>query len=167
MHTRQWIGPYGGRGTGDSRGELASALQTILASLAHFDLPPEVALVRLDGQYGDAAVIAQIIQAGVFLVTRGRGYQLLEHPQIQRVLAHPPTTSVTSTNTGAVVDLCDGGWLPLEEGLPRVRVMVARHPAPASGEPVRVGKRIDAWVYELFSTPLAAERFLVEDVLDL
>ena len=67
--------------------------------------------MRLDGQYGDAAVIAQIIQAGVSLVTRGRGYQLLEHPQIQRVLAHPPTTSVTSTNTGVVVDLFDGGWV--------------------------------------------------------
>lgn len=167
MHTRQWIGTYGGRGNGDYRGELASALQAIIAYLAQFELTPEVALVRLDGQYGDAAVIAQIIQAGVYLVTRGRGYQLLEHPQIQRVLSHPPTTSVTSMNTGAVIELFDGGWFPLEEGLPRVRVIVARHLAPTPDKPVTVGKRIDGWVYELFMTTLTVDRFLVEDVLDL
>ena len=167
MHTRQWIGTYAGRGNGDYRGELASSLQAILAYLAHFDLTPEAAVVRLDGQYGAAAVIAQIIQAGVFLVTRGRGYQLLQHPQIQRVLAHPPTTSVTSTNTGQVVELFEGGWLPLDEGLPRARVIVARHPAPASDAPVTVGKQRDGWVYELFITTLGAERFLIEDVLDL
>src|SRR5215467_13173784 len=108
MHTRQWIGAYGGRGNGDYRGELTSALQAIIAYLARFDLTPEVALVRLDGKSGDAAVIAQIIRTGVFLVTRGRGYQLLEHPQIQRVLAHPPSTRVTSTNTGEIVELFDG-----------------------------------------------------------
>ena len=167
MHTRQWIGTYSGRGNGDYRGELASALQAINAYLTHFDLTPEVALVRLDGQYGDAAVIAQIIQAGVFLVTRGRGYQLLEHPQIQRVLAHPPTTSMTSTNTGEVVELFEGGWVSIDEGVPCARVIVARHPAPASDKPVTVGKRIDAWVYELFITTLGVDRFLVEDVLDL
>src|SRR5437016_14426579 len=90
MHTRQWVGTYAGRGNGDYRCELASALQAITTYLKHFAFSPEVALVRLDGQYGDAVVIAQLIGAGVYLVTRGRGYQLLEHPQIQRILAHPP-----------------------------------------------------------------------------
>lgn len=74
MHTRQWIGTYSGRGNGDYRGELASALQTIATYLAFFALPTKLALVRLDGQYGDAVVIAQLIDAGVSLVTRGRGY---------------------------------------------------------------------------------------------
>ena len=63
MHTRQWVGTYAGRGNGDYRDELASALQSITTYLKHFALPPEVALVRLDGQYGDAAVIAQLILA--------------------------------------------------------------------------------------------------------
>src|SRR5438270_786299 len=111
MHTRQWIGTYAGRGNGHYRDELASALQAITAYLKSFALPPEVALVRLDGQYGDAAVIAQLILAGVYLLTRGRGYQLLEHPQIQAVLAHPPTARGTAMNTGEVVELFEGGWL--------------------------------------------------------
>jgi hypothetical protein len=35
--------------------------------LKHFALPVEVALVRLDGHYGDAAVIAQLMRAGGYL----------------------------------------------------------------------------------------------------
>ena len=60
MHTRQWVGTYAGRGNGDYRGELASALRGISTYLKRFGLTPEVALVRLNGQYGDAAVIAQL-----------------------------------------------------------------------------------------------------------
>src|SRR6266516_2023232 len=167
MHTRQWIGTYGGKGNGDYRGELASALRAITTYLTHFAFPAEVALVRLDGQYGDAAVIAQLMLAGVYLVTRGRGYQLLEYPQIQRILAHPPTASVTASNTGVIVDLFEGGWLELGAGLPHARVVVARHPAPPADKKVRVGKRVDEWVYERFITTLDADGFLVEDVLDL
>jgi len=167
IHTRQWIGTYAGRGNGDYRGELASALQSITTYLAHFALTAEVALVRLDGQYGDASVIAQIMNAGVHLVTRGRGYQCLEHPQIQQVLQHPPTTNVMSMSTSTVVELFEGGWLPLGENLPQARVLVARHRAPPAGKLVTVGKRVGEWVYELFITTLPADRFLLEDVLDL
>jgi hypothetical protein len=167
MHTRQWVGAYGGRGNGDYRAELASVLQAITTYLKHFALSPQVALVRLDGQYGDAAVIAQLTEAGVSLVTRGRGYQILEHPQLQRVLAHPPTARVTASTTGEIIDLFEGGWLELGAGLPQARVIVARHPAPAEGKKVTVGKRVGEWVYELFITTLSADGFLVEDVLDL
>ena len=59
LHTRQWIGTYGDRGNGDYQAELATALQAIKTYLAHFALTTQTALVRLDGQYGDAVVIAQ------------------------------------------------------------------------------------------------------------
>jgi hypothetical protein len=49
MHTRQWIGTYAGKGNGDYRGELASALRAITAYLQHFAFPKDLALVRLDG----------------------------------------------------------------------------------------------------------------------
>jgi hypothetical protein len=167
MHTRQWIGTYGNRGNGDYQGELAAVLQAIKTYLAHFALPTEAALLRLDGQYGDAVVIAQLIEAGVNLLTRGRTYRMLERPQLQRVLAHPPSARVTALNTGEVVELFDGGWLPLDEGLPQVRVIVARHAAPPPGKKVMVGKRVGEWVYELFITTLPIDGFLVEDALDL
>jgi hypothetical protein len=83
------------------------------------------------------------------------------------VLSHPPTVRVTRVNSGEVVELFDGGWLPLDEGLPQVRVIVARHPAPPSDKLVKVGKRVGEWVYELFFTTLDADGFLAEDILDL
>ena len=49
LHTRQWVGTYAGKGNGDYRGELASALRAIIAYLKHFAFPPEMALIRLDG----------------------------------------------------------------------------------------------------------------------
>jgi hypothetical protein len=49
MHTRQWIGTYAGKGNGDYRGELASALRAITSYLKHFAFPAEMALIRLDG----------------------------------------------------------------------------------------------------------------------
>jgi hypothetical protein len=162
------VGTYAGRGNGDYRDELASALQAITTYLKYFALPPEVALVRLDGQYGDAAVIAQLMLAGVYLVTRGRGYQRIASILRSR-LRWPdrPTARVTAINTGEVVELFEGGWLELGEGLPHARVIVARRPAPPPDKPVRVGKRMGEWVYELFITTLDADGFLVEDVLDL
>jgi hypothetical protein len=137
--------------------------------MKHFALAPEVALVRLDGQYGDAVVIAQLIEAGVYLITRGRTYWMQERPQLQHVLTHSPSARVTALNTGQVVELFDGGWLhlDLDEGLPRVRVIVARHAAPPPGKKVTVGKRIGEWVYELFITTLPGEGLLVEDAPSL
>jgi hypothetical protein len=63
MHTRQWVGTYSGRGNGDYQGELASALRSIEIYLKRFAPTPEVALVRLDGQYGDAVAVALLISA--------------------------------------------------------------------------------------------------------
>ena len=107
------------------------------------------------------------MKTGVHLVTRGRGYHCLEHPQIQRVLAHPPTASVLGLSTGEVVELFEGGWLHLGEGLPHVRVIGTRHHAPSQGGFVTGGKRGGEWVYELFITTLDTTRFLTEDILDL
>src|SRR5438067_1286176 len=90
-----------------------------------------MALVRLDGQYDSAFVIRQLILAGMYSVPRGRGYQRIASIPRSRAcwLIHAPS-SVTRMNTGEVVELFDGGWLELGEGLPHVRVIVARHPTP-------------------------------------
>jgi hypothetical protein len=167
MHTRQWVGTYAGRGNGDYQSELASALRAITTYLRLFALTAQVALVRLDGQYGDTVALTQLIESGVFLLTRGRSYRILDHPHIQRVLAYPPTACVTQVSTNEEVELFDGGWLSMKEGMPQVRIIVARHRVPESSKRVSVGKRIGEWVYEIFITTLPTEGFLVEDVLDL
>jgi hypothetical protein len=111
--------------------------------------------------------MALLLKAGVYLLTRARGYQILEHPQIQGVFAHPPAARVTRVNSDEEVELFDGGWLPFDEGLAPTRIIVARHRIPTSGKKVSVGKCVGEWVYELFIPNLPTEGFLVEDVLDL
>src|SRR5437870_4209784 len=76
-------------------------------------------------------------------------------------------TTALRMHTREVVELFEGGWLELGEGLPHVRVIVARHSAPPPGKDVKVGKRVGEWVYELFMTNLDADGFLAEDILDL
>jgi hypothetical protein len=148
---------------------LARALCAISTYLKHFALTPQTALVRLDGQYGDAVVMAQLIEAGVYWITRGRTYGMLERPQLQCVLTHPPSACVTALNTGKAVELFDGGWfhLDLDGALPKVRVIIARHAAPPPGKKVPVGKQVGEWVYELFMTTLPADGFLAEDAWDV
>src|SRR5215472_8850269 len=167
MYTRQWIGTYSGKGNGDYRAELASTLQAVATYLEQFSLSPETALIRLDGQYGDAAVIAQVMRTGMHLVTRGKTYQLLERPHIQQALAHLPSASMTRKNTGEILELFEGGWLLLGEGLPSVRVIVTRYLASSPDATVKVGKHVGEWIYELFITTLGAEDMLVEDVVNL
>jgi len=147
--------------------ELSLALRSITTYLRGFALTPELALVRLDRQYGDVVAMAQLLNAGVYFVTRARGYHVLDHPQIQGVLAHPPTASGTRVNSDEVVELFDGGWLQLDAGVAQTRVIVLRHHVPAAGKRVSVGKCIGEWVYELFITTLPVDGFLVEEVLDL
>jgi hypothetical protein len=76
----------------------------------------------------------------VHLITRARGYGILQHPQIQHVLASPPTARGSRINSDEVVELFDGGWLQLDGEVPQTRVIVARHPAPAAGKRVSVDK---------------------------
>src|SRR5881275_1853817 len=59
-HTYQWLGSFGNRGNGLYRAELRQALSAIGRYLAAHQLPQERALLRLDGQYGTGAVLADL-----------------------------------------------------------------------------------------------------------
>jgi hypothetical protein len=75
MHTRQWLGSFGGRGNGDYRGELQAGLTAVTTYLTTWELPVTSGIVRVDGQYGDSSVIADIMATGVQIVVRKRGYR--------------------------------------------------------------------------------------------
>ena len=63
-HTHQWLGTFGGAGNGDYRGELLQGLEVVLAYQRSQGLLPAQALVRLDGLYGDGAIVADLRAAG-------------------------------------------------------------------------------------------------------
>jgi hypothetical protein len=87
-HTYQWLGSLGNRGNGHYREELRKGLAAITRYLAAYQLPSERTLLRLDGQYGTGAVLADL--AGFAFVTRGKEYSALDHPLVQARLHLPP-----------------------------------------------------------------------------
>jgi hypothetical protein len=70
MHTPQWLGTFGNPGNGQYRAELRRAVTAIQAYVQAQQLSQDRALLRLDGQYGTGAVVADL--AGFSFVMRGK-----------------------------------------------------------------------------------------------
>ncbi len=87
-HSYQWLGSFGNRGNGRYREELRKGLSAIGRYLTVYQLDTSRTLLRLDGQYGNGAVLADV--AGFAFVTRGKDYHLLDHPLVQARLHLPP-----------------------------------------------------------------------------
>lgn len=129
-HTHQWVGTFSGAtgaGNGDYRGELRQAVKAISAYLQAQSLQPGQAVVRLDGQYGNGAIVADL--AGLAYVMRGKDYDLLDLESVQARLAQPPDQQTTHSETGTCRALFDFPDLALSPAGPRARVIVATHQA--------------------------------------
>jgi hypothetical protein len=166
MHTRQWLGSFGGWGNGDYRSELQAALATVTTYLNAWGLPVSNGIVRVDGQYGDSSVMADIVASGVQIVVRKRGYRWLNHPRVQAVLAEEPAATMTTRESQVTYEVFDLPRMLLEDGTTSVRLLLTRR-AWKRGEPISVGKVLGDWVYEQFVTTLPPEGFSATDVLDL
>ena len=162
-HTHQWVGSFAGAGNGDYRGELQRAVKAISAYMKAQPLPLSQAVVRLDGQYGNGAIVTDL--AGLAYVMRGKDYDLLNLPQVQIRLAQPPDQQITHPETGTCRALFDCPDLLLTPAGPCIRVIVATHPASATAAPI--GTTRGEVVYELFFTALPQEAFTPADVVDL
>jgi hypothetical protein len=164
-HTHQWMGTFGNPGNGDYRGDLLRAAAVITEYVTSHHIPLHQAILRLDGQYGDYAVVADLDQSGLSSVMRGKDYGLLDHPEIQARLQRPPDQVVThpeTATTRALFDCLDMAFTPMG---PQIRVIIATHPATST--PARVGTTREGVVYELFFTCLPPSAFTPSDVLDL
>src|SRR5260370_29119040 len=94
-HTHQFLGTFGGAGNGDYREELKRAIQVIIRYATTHQLLPSHILVRLDGLYGNAAVLRDALDTGLGLIGRCRDYALLDLAAVQAVLARPPVEVCT------------------------------------------------------------------------
>lgn len=163
--THQWIGTYSGAGNGDYRGELKRALEAITwYALAH-SLPLAQILIRLDGLYGNAAPLMQVLNAGMGVIGRSKDYGLLDQEAVRARLAGPPDQECRHPESGACRSLYDCPAISLTEVGPPVRVIVATHPATSTKPPIGVQR--GALVHELFVTTLPQGAFSPKDVLDL
>ncbi len=162
-HTSQWVGTFGGAGNGDYRGELRQAIQAISVYMKVQSFPLSQAVTRLDGQYGNGAIVADL--AGLGYVMRGKDYGLLDEQEVQARLALPPDQQTIHPETGTCRALFDCPDLKLSPTGPRARVIVATH--PATSIEAKIGTTRGQMVYELFYTALPVGAFTPADVVDL
>jgi hypothetical protein len=94
MHTHQWVASFGNPGNGQYREELRRAKAAIQTYVKAHSFPSERTLVRLDGQYGTGAVVADL--ADFSYVTRGKDYSLLDRADVQARLHLPADQHLNS-----------------------------------------------------------------------
>ncbi len=164
-HTHQWLGTFGGAGNGDYRGDLLRAGTVITAYLTAQQMPVAQGIVRLDGLYGDGAIVADLIRLGLNFLLRGRDYALLDLPQVQARLALPADQQTTHPETGTTRALYDCPEVLLTATGPTARVIIATHPATTTPSPIGVTRQ--EVVYELFFTALPPGAFAPADVMAL
>src|SRR6266581_5794669 len=164
-HTHQWLGTFSGPGNGDYRQELKRAADGVASYAAAILFPTERMIVRLDGLYGNAAPLLDLLDWKLGWITRGKDYHLLDLPQVQTRLKAPPDAIVTHPESGLTRTLFDCPDIPLAPGGPCLRMIVASHPATST--PAPVGTTRDEVVYELFFTTLPPSAFTCGDVLSL
>ena len=162
-HTHQWLATFGNSGNGEYRAELRRAVTAIQSYLQAHHHPEGRVLLRLDGQYGTGAVLADL--AGLPFVMRCKDYQILKRAEIQARLKLPPDQHLAHPESGMVRALYDCPDLPLgSEGM-RCRLIVATHQAGAAKS--RIGVTCSGVVYELFLTKLPQSAFTASDVVAL
>jgi hypothetical protein len=161
-HSYQWLGSFGNRGNGRYREELRKGLAAIGRYLVAHQLPQERTLLRLDGQYGNGAVLSDV--AGFAFVTRGKDYSLLDHPLVQARLHLPPDQLQQRPESQMVRGLYDCPAIPVGPEGTSCRLVVATHPAGKKKSPVGVTRA--GVVYELFFTNLPQHAFTACDVVE-
>ena len=164
-HTHQFLGTFGGPGNGDYRGELRRAIAVLTTYAGKLTFPTASILVRLDGLYGDAAPLLDVLSAHLGVIARSRAYHLLDLEVVQQALACTPAHVSSHPENGMMRDLYDCASVPLTPTGPQVRLVIATHPATSS--PQKIGIERDGSVYELFISTLPSLAFTASDVLDL
>jgi hypothetical protein len=164
-HTHQWMGTYGGPGNGNYQAELARCCQVATRYATTHQLLPSQILIRLDGEYGNAAVLTPVLTLGLGLIVRCREYGLLERAEVRVVLACPPARVQVNAESGVVRSLYDCPALCLTTDGPPVRLLITTHPVTTTSH--RIGKKRDGLIYELFLSTLPSPALSAKDVLDL
>lgn len=164
-HTHQFLGTFGGPGNGDYRGELLRAIQAGSSYATKLGLSTASVLLRLDGLYGDAAPLIDVLTAGLGVIVRSRDYHLLDLEVVQQALARGADHVSTHPESGVTRELYDCPAIPLTPTGPDVRLVVATHALTSS--PPKIGVERDGTIYELFVSTLPAPAFTSSDVLDL
>jgi hypothetical protein len=160
------LASFGNAGNGDYRGELLRARAVISTYATRLALPLSHVLVRLDGLYGNAAPLADLLApGGPGVVVRGKDYHLLDLPAVSARLQLPPDQQTRHPESQTSRALYDCPNIALTPTGPVVRMLVAaRQVADAAPS---IGTLRNGTVYEQFFTTVPPNAFTPADVLDL
>jgi hypothetical protein len=89
-HTQSWLGTFAGAGHWEYRGELLRAIEVITPLSQAWSIPLSRILIRLDGLYGNVALLIDLLTSGLGVIVRSRDYTFLDLPSVQAVLSLPP-----------------------------------------------------------------------------
>jgi hypothetical protein len=89
-HTHQLLGTYGEAGNGDYRSELRRAIQVITTYTTTLGISTTSIPVRLDGLYGDAAPLLDVLSVDLAVIARSRAYHLLDLDIVKSRLLRAP-----------------------------------------------------------------------------
>src|SRR5260370_30053641 len=64
-------------------------------------------VIRLDGLYGNAAPLTDVLSTGLGVIARSKEYTLLDRAEMKAVLARPPALVCTHPESGATRALYD------------------------------------------------------------
>ncbi len=148
-----------------TEGRGSRGLEVIVADQAKLGLSQGQALIRLDGQYGNGAIVAHLLAAQIPWLMRGKDYGLLDLAQVKAHLALPADEQFVHPESGLCRDLFECGALPVTAQGHRSRVIIATHPAGTTASPIGVTR--EGVVYELFFTALPVLGFTAADVVKL
>ena len=165
-HSHHWLGSFGGSGNGDYCAQLARACEAIISYAGWLCMPLASLLIRLDGLYGTTAVLTPLLSSGMGVIVRSKEYGLLDLPAVAARLTLPPDAQTTHPESGAQRALFDCPDLALLPCGPRMRLIVATHPATSTAKPP-IGVLRAGTVYELFLTTAPQTAFTCADVLGL
>src|SRR5581483_1596117 len=125
-HTHQWLATFGNAGNGDYRGELQRARAVIESYATALSLPLSHILIRLDGLYGNAAPLADLLAStGPGVIVRGKDYHLLDLPAVSARLQLPPDQQTRHPESGTCRALYDFPNIALTPTGPVVRMLLA------------------------------------------
>lgn len=131
-------------------------------------------VVRGDCEFGAAGILRTIVELGVHPLVRISRYNLLGRPEVQATLStavwEPVRSGAARTRqaTDLGIVMLHPSSKSADAGQPgvAVRVVVARRKVNDASE-ASYGTVRDGYLYELFATTLAADRWSAADIVDL
>lgn len=171
-HTQEWLGTFSAEGNGKPVQELRRACEACVSYLVHHQMPAESGILRLDGFYGWAGIIAEVHEFGLNYISRCSDYGLLNLLQIPEKLVEMEPCNLWLPDSGLTFQLYDYGWITwsAENGSCKpfpTHLLVSRRRASKGSKKHTVGKQVGSYIYELFVTSLKSSEFVAGDVVSV